>query len=77
MEPFSEDLKKVEKKFIPELKKNIKDKGLYLESIQNLLKELNIKFEEEEQKEESSSDDDDNEDEESDDTNESEIIDSC
>ena len=44
LEPFSEDLKKVEKKFIPELKKNIKDKGLYLESIQNLLKELNIKF---------------------------------
>ena len=72
LEPFSEDLKKVEKKFIPELKKNIKDKELYLESIQNLLKELNIKFEEEEQKEESSSDDDNNEDEESDEENQDE-----
>ena len=61
IKPLEEDLKKLEKQFIPILKKNMEDKELYLELIKNLLSELNIKFEEE-QKEESSSEDDSDED---------------
>ena len=63
IKPLEEDLKKLEKQFIPILKKNMENKELYLETIKNLLSELNIKFEEEEeQKEESSSEDDSDED---------------
>ena len=63
IKPLEEDLKKLEKKFIPILKENMENKELYLETIKNLLNELNIKFEEEEeQKEESSSEDDSDED---------------
>ena len=63
IKPLEEDLKKLEKQFIPILKENMENKELYLETIKNLLSELNIKFEEEEeQKEESSSEDDSDED---------------
>ena len=63
IKPLEEDLKKLEKQFIPILKENMENKELYLEIIKNLLSELNIKFEEEEeQKEESSSEDDSDED---------------
>ena len=63
IKPLEEDLKKLEKQFIPILKENMENKELYLETIKNLLNELNIKFEEEEeQKEESSSEDDSDED---------------
>jgi len=63
IKPLEEDLKKLEKQFIPILKENMENKELYLETIKNLLSELNIKFEEEEeQKEESSSEDDNDED---------------
>ena len=63
IKPLEEDLKKLEKRFIPILKENMENKELYLETIKNLLSELNIKFEEEEeQKEESSSEDDSDED---------------
>ena len=63
IKPLEEDLEKLEKQFIPLLKENMENKELYLETIKNLLSELNIKFEEEEeQKEESSSEDDSDED---------------
>ena len=63
IKPLEEDLKKLEKQFIPILKENMENKELYLETIKNLLSELNIQFEvEEEQKEESSSEDDSDED---------------
>ena len=63
IKPLEKDLKKLEKQFIPILKENMENKELYLETIKNLLSELNIKFEEEEeQKEESSSEDDSDED---------------
>ena len=63
IKPLEEDLKKLEKQFIPILKENMENKELYLETIKNLLSELNIKLEEEEeQKEESSSEDDSDED---------------
>ena len=63
IKPLENDLKKLEKQFIPILKENMENKELYLETIKSLLNELNIKFEEEEeQKEENSSEDDSDED---------------
>ena len=71
LKPLGDDLKKLEKQFIPLLKANLEDKELYLETIKNLLNELNIKFEEEEeQKEESSSEDENDEDDSEDDNQE-------
>ena len=71
IKPLEEDLKKLEKQFIPILKENMENKELYLETIKNLLSELNIKFEEEEeQKEESSSEDDSDEDDSDEDNHE-------
>ena len=71
LKPIGDDLKKLEKQFIPLLKANLEDKELYLETIKNLLNELNIKFEEEEeQKEESSSEDENDEDDSEDDNQE-------
>ena len=71
LKPLGDDLKKLEKKFIPLLKANLEDKELYLETIKNLFNELNIKFEEEEeQKEESSSEDENDEDDSEDDNQE-------
>ena len=71
LKPLEDDLKKLEKQFIPLLKANLEDKELYLETIKNLLNELNIKFEEEEeQKEESSSEDENDEDDSEDDNQE-------
>ena len=73
LKPLGEDLKKLEKQFVPLLKENLEDKELYLETIKDLLDELNIKFEEEEeQKEESSSEDDNDEDDAEDDNQEDE-----
>lgn len=73
IKPLEEDLKKLEKQFIPILKENMENKELYLETIKNLLNELNIKFEEEEeQKEESSSEDDSDEDDSDEDNQEDE-----
>ena len=81
IKPLEEDLKKLEKQFIPILKENMENKELYLETIKNLLSELNIKFEEEEeQKEESSSEDDsdeDNSDEDNQEDDEMESSSSC
>ena len=66
-------MKKLEKQFVPLLEENLEDKELYLETIKNLLDELNIKFEEEEeQKEESSSEDDNDEDDAEDDNQDDE-----
>ena len=71
LKPLGDDLKKLEKQFIPLLKANLEDKELYLETIKNLFNELNIKFEEEEeQKEESSSEDENDEDDSEDDNQE-------
>ena len=71
LKPLEDDLKKLEKQFIPLLKANLEDKELYLETIKNLFNELNIKFEEEEeQKEESSSEDENDEDDSEDDNQE-------
>ena len=71
LKPLEDDLKKLEKQFIPLLEANLEDKELYLETIKNLLNELNIKFEEEEeQKEESSSEDENDEDDSEDDNQE-------
>ena len=73
LKPLGDDLKKLEKQFVPLLKENLEDKELYLETIKDLLDELNIKFEEEEeQKEESSSEDDNDEDNAEDDNQEDE-----
>ena len=73
LKPLGDDLKKLEKQFVPLLKENLEDKELYLETIKDLLDELNIKFdEEEEQKEESSSEDDNEEDDTEDDNQEDE-----
>ena len=73
LKPLGDDLKKLEKQFVPLLKENLEDKELYLETIKDLLDELNIKFEEEEeQKEESSSEDDNDEDDAEDDNQEDE-----
>jgi len=73
LKPLGDDLKKLEKQFVPLLKENLEDKELYLETIKELLDELNIKFEEEEeQKEESSSEDDNDEDDAEDDNQEDE-----
>ncbi len=73
LRPLGDDLKKLEKQFVPLLKENLEDKELYLETIKDLLDELNIKFEEEEeQKEESSSEDDNDEDDAEDDNQEDE-----
>ena len=73
LKPLGDDLKKLEKQFVPLLEENLEDKELYLETIKNLLDELNIKFEEEEeQKEESSSEDDNDEDDAEDDNQEDE-----
>ena len=73
LKPLGEDLKKLEKQFVPLLEENLEDKELYLETIKDLLDELNIKFEEEEeQKEESSSEDDNDEDDAEDDNQEDE-----
>ena len=73
LRPLGDDLKKLEKQFVPLLKENLEDKELYLETIKELLDELNIKFEEEEeQKEESSSEDDNDEDDAEDDNQEDE-----
>ena len=71
LKPLEDDLKKLEKQFIPLLEANLEDKELYLETIKNLFNELNIKFEEEEeQKEESSSEDENDEDDSEDDNQE-------
>ena len=71
LKPLEDDLKKLEKRFIPLLEANLEDKELYLETIKNLFSELNIKFEEEvEQKEESSSEDENDEDDSEDDNQE-------
>ena len=71
LKPLGDDLKKLEKQFIPLLEANLEDKELYLETIKNLFNELNIKFEEEEeQKEESSSEDENDEDDSEDDNQE-------
>ena len=71
LKPIGDDLKKLEKQFIPLLEANLEDKELYLETIKNLFNELNIKFEEEEeQKEESSSEDENDEDDSEDDNQE-------
>ncbi len=73
LKPLGDDLKKLEKQFVPLLEENLEDKELYLETIKDLLDELNIKFEEEEeQKEESSSEDDNDEDDAEDDNQEDE-----
>ena len=73
LKPLDNDLRKLEKQFIPLLKENLKDKELYLETIKNLLNELDIKFEEEEeQKEENSSEDDNDENDSEDDNQEDE-----
>tara|TARA_E500000331_G_scaffold105502_1_gene102277 strand:- start:2094 stop:3851 length:1758 start_codon:yes stop_codon:yes gene_type:complete len=73
LKPLGDDLKKLEKQFVPLLEENLEDKELYLETIKELLDELNIKFEEEEeQKEESSSEDDNDEDDAEDDNQEDE-----
>jgi len=73
LKPLGDDLKKLEKQFVPLLEENLEDKELYLETIKNLLDELNIKFEEEEeQKEESSSEDDNDEDDAEDDNQDDE-----
>ena len=73
LKPLGDDLKKLEKQFVPLLKENLEDKELYLETIKELLDELNIKFEEEEeQKEESSSEDDNDEDDAEDDNQDDE-----
>ena len=71
LKPLEDDLKKLEKQFIPLLEANLEEKELYLETIKNLFNELNIKFEEEEeQKEESSSEDENDEDDSEDDNQE-------
>ena len=71
LKPLEDDLKKLEKQFIPILEANLEDKELYLETIKNLFNELNSKFEEEEeQKEESSSEDENDEDDSEDDNQE-------
>ena len=44
IKPLEEDLKKLEKQFIPILQENMENKELYLETIKNLLSEINIKF---------------------------------
>ena len=69
LKPLEDDLKKLEKQFIPLLKANLEDKELYLETIKNLLNELNIKFEEEEEQKEESSSEDKNDEEDSEDDN--------
>ena len=69
LKPIGDDLKKLEKQFIPLLKANLEDKELYLETIKNLLNELNIKFEEEEEQKEESSSEDENDEEDSEDDN--------
>ena len=69
LKPLGEDLKKLEKQFVPLLKENLEDKELYLETIKDLLDELNIKFEEEEEQKEESSSEDDNDDDDAEDDN--------
>ena len=69
LKPLGDDLKKLEKQFVPLLKENLEDKELYLETIKELLDELNIKFEEEEEKKEESSSEDDNDEDDAEDDN--------